>query len=69
MQLNLPITKPEGTEFFFIAGRFHLIRVLEVWILRIPPHMWDCIKVLHETQISVMPRFCIAVVSPYLNNI
>jgi len=41
-------------EIFFIAGRFHLIRVLEVSILGIPD-LWDCTKVSHERQISVTP--------------
>jgi len=45
-----------GRILFFIAGRFHLIWVLEVSIPRIPD-LWGCIKVFHARQISVMPDF------------
>jgi hypothetical protein len=55
-QWNLPITKPEGMEIFFIAGRFHLIWVLEFWILGIPD-LCDCIKVFRERQ-TTPPFYC-----------
>jgi len=56
MQCNQSVTKPEGTEIFFIKSRFHLVWVLKVWILRIPD-LWECIKVLHERQISILKDF------------
>jgi hypothetical protein len=64
MQCNRSITKPQGNDFFFIISRFHLIWVAEVWLLRIAD-LWECIKVFHERQISVMPRFCVGGVSTY----
>jgi hypothetical protein len=36
IQGNLPVTEPQGTEVFSIAGKFRLIRVLDGWILGIP---------------------------------
>jgi hypothetical protein len=54
----------KNKKFFSIAGRLCLIWVLEVWILR-PPDLWDCINVLHERKISVLPRFYLGGVSTY----
>ena len=45
-------------KIFFIAGRLHSIQVFEVWILG-TPDMGECIKVFHERQISILPRFCL----------
>ena len=58
MQCNPPATKPQVTAFFFIRSRFPLKQILEVWTLK-TPDLWECIKIFHERQISVMPRFCL----------
>ena len=38
------------TEFFSVAGRFHLLQVLEIWI-------FGTVNIFPLKQVSVMPKF------------
>ena len=37
-QWNLPVTEPQGTDIYSVAGRFRFIQVLNILILRIQEH-------------------------------
>jgi hypothetical protein len=41
LQRNLPVTEPQGINFFSVASRFRLIHVLETWIIG-TSYSWGC---------------------------